>query len=468
MILIPNAKRKSFGVFGLGVSGMATCEALSASGAVVYSWDENKAACEKTSGTEFRAEHPKNWPWKDLSAVIVSPGVPLTHPKPHPVVRKARLEKLPVIGDIELFAQAINTMAPRERARVCAITGSNGKSTTTALITHTLNSFGEDAFMGGNIGDPILSLPEPDRHTIYVIELSSFQLDLTYSLRADAAVMLNISPDHLDRHGSMDAYVQSKKRIFRNQTEDDLAIVGVDDSYGEAIFTELTAKGRTNLTPLSAGATLGRGVYVLGGQVFYNFDGKTACAGDANELSGLRGLHNQQNIAASVAACRHFGVEPSLAIKSAHNFGGLAHRMEEVGRAGAVTFINDSKATNANAAMNAISAFDDVYWIAGGQSKEGGIGELRDRLSDVKGAYFYGAAAAEFKAQIGDAAPTRVYKDLDKALAAAYKDAMANKGGAVLLSPACASFDQFKNFEDRGDTFRRLVGEITTASGEAA
>ncbi len=470
MITVPDMKNKSVGVFGLGVSGIATCEALVASGASVYSFDEKQEAREKTKNTEYRAEHPKDWPWKELSALVVSPGVPLTHPKPHPIVKKARLEKVPVIGDTELFARAINALPERERPRVAAITGSNGKSTTTALIGHMLREAGEEVHVGGNIGEAIMSLPAPDRHSVYVLELSSFQLDLTHSLRANAAVFLNLTPDHIERHGSIDGYFAAKSRIFHNQTVDDLAIVGVDDSWGERLCTELTAAGRAQIAPVSASATLGRGVYALGGVVYFNLDGKTTKAGDLANARALRGVHNHQNAAAALAVALQFGASPAIAMKAAMSFSSLAHRMEEVTRIGKVLFVNDSKATNADAAARALAAFEDVYWIAGGKAKEGGLDALNGRVGAVRKTYLIGEAGDVFTEQLKGKARTKKCGTLKKAVAAAYKDAAASDAAApvVLLSPACASYDQFKNFEDRGDQFRVLVGDLQSENGAAA
>lgn len=470
MITVPDMKGKSVGVFGLGVSGLATCEALAASGASVYSFDEKLEAREKTKNTEYRAEHPKDWPWKELEAVVVSPGVPLSHPKPHPIVKKARLEKIPVIGDTELFARAINALPERERPRIAAITGSNGKSTTTALIGHMLREAGEEVHVGGNIGEAIMSLPAPDRHAIYVLELSSFQLDLTHSLRANAAVFLNLTPDHIERHGSIDGYFAAKSRIFRNQEAGDLAVVGVDDSWGERLCTELTAAGRAHIAPVSASATLGRGVYALGDAIYFNLDGKTTNAGDLANARALRGVHNRQNAAAALAVALHFGASPAIAMKAARSFMSLAHRMEDITRMGKVLFVNDSKATNADAAARAIAAYDDVYWIAGGKPKEGGLAALKGKLGSVRKAYLIGEAADQFTQELKGDCKTRKCSTLKRAVVAAYKDAAAsdNATPVVLLSPACASYDQFKNFEDRGDQFRTLVGDLQAENGAAA
>lgn len=470
MILIPDVKRKNVGVFGLGVSGIATCEALVASGARVYSFDEKREAREKTAQTEYRCEHPKNWPWKEMDFLAVSPGVPLTHPKPHAIVRKARMEKVPVIGDTELFARALNKLDERARPRIIGVTGSNGKSTTTALIGHILKQAGEDVYVGGNIGEAALSLPAFESDAIYVLELSSFQLDLTHTLRLNAAAFLNLSPDHIERHGSVDGYLKSKKRIFANQTKDDLAVIGVDDDYAQSVCTELMAKDTSEVRPVSSGSALGRGVYALDGKIYCNLDGKSLLAGDLAGARSLRGPHNWQNAAAAIAVCEKFGVSPALAVQAAHRFEGLAHRLEEAGRNGKVLFINDSKATNADATARALSAFDDIFWIAGGKPKEGGVESLKPIMDRVRSAYLIGEAAAQFEEQLRGSVHCVLCGDLEKAVAAASADAANSdvKNPVVLLSPACASYDQFRNFAERGDRFRELVADLSSTNGEAA
>jgi UDP-N-acetylmuramoylalanine--D-glutamate ligase len=470
MILIPGAKKKNYGVFGLGVSGLATCEALVASGANVFSFDEKKEAREKTANTEYRCEHPKEWPWKDMAALVVSPGVPLTHPKPHAIVRKARQEKVPVIGDTELFAQAVNDIPEAGRPRIVGVTGSNGKSTTTALIGHIFKEAGEEVYVGGNIGAAVLSLPPLAKDNIYVLELSSFQLDLTHTLRLNAAVFLNLSPDHIERHGSVDGYLAAKKRIFLNQKSKDIAVVGVDDDYGAAVCTALTAAGAAEVLPVSSQGALGRGVYALDGKLFYNLDGKTSLAGDLAKARSLRGVHNHQNAAAALAVAAKFGVSPAVAVNAMERYEALPHRMEEVARAGKVLFINDSKATNADAAARALAAFDDVYWIVGGKAKEGGVSSLKGKLSNVRRAYLIGEASEEFEKQLRDDVTCVLCGDLETAVVKASKDAAKSdaKTPVVLLSPACASYDQFRNFEERGDMFRKLASNVTVANGEAA
>lgn len=470
MIVIPGFKNKSVGVFGLGVSGLATCEALVASGARVFTWDESARAREKTTGTEYLSEHPKNWPWQELASVVVSPGVPLTHPKPHAIVRKAKAENIPVYGDTELFALAINAMPKAQRPRIVTITGSNGKSTTTALIGHILKETGHDVYVGGNIGQAVLSLPAPDNDAIYVLEMSSFQLDITNSLRANAAVFLNLTPDHIDRHGDVAGYLAAKKRIFLNQEKEDVSVICVDDDYTQGICVELIAAADRKVTPVSAQGVLGSGVFVLDGQLHYNLDGKTCMAGDLTGAHSLRGLHNHQNAAAALAVCIHFNVSPALVIRAAERFESLAHRMEEVGRVGKVSFVNDSKATNADAAAHALNSYDDIYWIAGGNAKDGGVEAIVDGLKNVRGAYLIGEAAERFEEQLGNKVHCYQCGDLKSAIAYAQKDAAASDHLApvVLLSPACASFDQFKNFLERGNCFKELVNKMAQENGEAA
>lgn len=469
MITIPRMAKQKVGVFGLGATGVSAAEALVASGAQVYTFDENAAAREKTRNTEYRAEHPRQWPWAELSALVLSPGVPLTHPKPHAMVTKAQREGVEIVGDIELFARAIEALPESQRPKVVAVTGSNGKSTTTALIGRILKESGLNAAVGGNIGVPVLSLPAPSADIVYVLELSSFQLDLCASLRANVAVMLNLSPDHLDRHGDMAGYAASKKRIFLNQRAGDWAIVGVDDPLSQAMCAELSVSGKATLAPVSAEGALGRGVFALAGKLFYNLDGKTGEAGDISHIASLRGQHNWQNAAAALAAAMAMGVSPAIAVRLMERFEGLPHRMEIVGRIGRVLYVNDSKATNADAASRALKSYDDIYWIAGGKPKEGGVESLRPLMKKVRGAYLIGEAAKAFEAQLAGAVPCIQCGDLAAATARAGRDAATSGGDApvVLLSPACASYDQFRNFEERGEIFRRIVQKAARA-GEAA
>ncbi len=473
MFRIPGVDKRKIAVFGLGATGLAACEALVASGADVFSWDESKSARAKTANTKYRASQPKDWPWDELASVVLSPGVPLTHPQPHVIVRKAAVDGVEVIGDIELFARAIAALPADERPRVIAVTGSNGKSTTTSLIGHVLAEAGRAVHVGGNIGVPLLALPTPSPRAVYVLELSSFQLDLTTSFRADTAILLNITPDHLDRHGTMDNYIASKKRIFDNRdaSAPGLSVIGVDDPYCQGICAALSADQNEDVAPISAAGALGKGVFVLDGKLYYRLDNKTGEAGDISQIDTLRGRHNAQNAAAALAAVMAEGVAPPVAIRSMERFRGLKHRAEPVGRRAAVSFVNDSKATNPAAAATALSAYDNIYWIAGGKPKgegEDGIEDLVGALANVRKAFLIGQSAATLSRLLSPHVACVECLDLADAVAKAGKAALASgyDPATVLLSPAYASQDQFKNFEDRGDAFRALVAELLAASDD--
>lgn len=470
MILVPGIEKRKIGVYGLGATGLATCEALSASGAEVYCWDEKEDAREKTANTRYAAEHPKQWPWEDLRSLALSPGVPLTHPAPHPIVKKAHHAGVEVIGDIEFFARAVNALPQKERPRVVAITGSNGKSTTTALIGHVLKECGRDAIVGGNIGRPVLQLPPIEAFRTYVLELSSFQLDLAKTLRANSAALLNLSPDHIDRHGSMEGYIAAKRRIFLNQTRDDAAIIGVDDQWSQSICAKLLSEGGRNVTPISAEGALGRGVFAINARLYYSLGEKSGEAGDISHIASLRGQHNWQNAAAALAVAIAEGVAPNIAANAMDRFPGLPHRMEIVAKKGVVTFVNDSKATNADASSRALKSYDNIFWIAGGKPKEGGVASLRPLMSRVRGVYLIGEAAREFEAQLAGTAPCVQCGDLPTAVSRAARDAAMSGLAApvVMLSPACASYDQFRNFEERGEVFRKLSNLVEAMNGEAA
>ncbi len=470
MIVIPGIEKKKIGVYGLGATGLATCEAVSAAGAEVYCWDDKQEARDKTANTRYAAEHPKQWPWKELRSVALSPGVPLTHPAPHPIVRKAHQAGVEIIGDIEFFARAVNALPEKERPRIIAITGSNGKSTTTALIGHLLKECGRDAVVGGNIGRPVLQLPALEPFRTYVLELSSFQLDLAKTLRANVAVLLNLSPDHIDRHGDMAGYAAAKRRIFLNQTAQDTAVVGVDDEWSQGVCARLLANGVQNVTPISAEGALGRGVFALNARLYYSLGDRSGEAGDISNIASLRGQHNWQNAAAALAAAIAEGLPPNLALNAMDRFPGLPHRMEIVARKGAITFVNDSKATNADAASRALKSYSDIYWIAGGKPKAGGVSSLRPLMDRVRAVYLFGEAAHDFEVQLTGTAPCFQCGDMPTAVARAARDAATSGLAApiVLLSPACASFDQFRNFEERGEVFRKIANQIENLDGEAA
>ena len=450
MIPVPGFEGRRVAVFGLGRSGITAARALQAGGAIPILWDDGEAGRAQAKGEGFTVEDLAAADWSDFAALVLSPGAPLTHPRPHWTVDLARAAGVPVLGDIELFARALADRPKDQRPRVVAITGTNGKSTTTALIGWVLKSAGLTAHVGGNIGVGVLALPEPTPEAVYVIEVSSYQLDLTTTFAPDVAILTNISPDHLDRHGGMDGYVAAKARIFANQGRDDVALVGVDDSWGQGIARELSDRTTVISTHPSQRA---EGYVAQPGAILKNGER----VADLTAARSLPGRHNAQNAAFAYGTAVRLGVSHDAAVSGLLSFPGLAHRMEAVGRLGSVRFINDSKATNADAARQALASYPSVFWIAGGVPKAGGIADLADLFPRIAKAYLIGDAAPAFAEALADT-PHVIARTLDAAVAAAAADA-AFAGGdqIVLLSPACASFDQFKDFEARGEAFRAAV-----------
>jgi UDP-N-acetylmuramoylalanine--D-glutamate ligase len=445
-------------VFGLGRSGLTAARALKAGGAHPVLWDEKETSREAAAREGFEIADLESADWSGFSALMLSPGVPLTHPKPHWTVEKAKAAGVEILGDVELFARTVNAAPAHKRPKVAAITGSNGKSTTTALLGHVCAEAGKDARIGGNIGIGVLGLEDMHGGAVYVLELSSYQLDLTSSLKPDVAVLLNISPDHLDRHGGMEGYVAAKRRVLLNQGKGDTAVVGVDDPWCQRICTEVTASNKRTISPISAGRAMGRGVYVLQGILYDALGERVVEVCDLTVARSLPGRHNWQNAAAAYASARALGLSAEDAAQGLMSFPGLAHRMETVGQIGKVRFINDSKATNADAARQALSSYPRVYWIAGGRAKEGGIDSLGDLFPRVAKAYLVGEAARDFEKALAGQAETTVSGDIPAAVADAYEDAArSGEDAIVLLSPACASFDQFNDFEERGECFRTAV-----------
>jgi UDP-N-acetylmuramoylalanine--D-glutamate ligase len=460
---------KRVAVFGLGRTGLTAARALAAGGAEVALWDEKAPAREAAAADGFEVVDLNTADWSQFAALLLSPGVPLTHPEPHWTVKKAKAAGVEILGDIELFARTVNAAPEHKRPKVVAITGTNGKSTTTALIDHICRAAGKDARIGGNIGIGVLGLEDMHGGAVYVLEVSSYQLDLTSSLKPDVAVLLNISPDHLDRHGGMDGYVAAKRRVLLNQGKGDTAVIGVDDPWCQRICTEITAANRRTITPISSGRAIGRGVYALQGVLYDGSGERVVEVCDLLRARALPGRHNWQNAAAAYAACRALGIPPADVADGLLSFPGLAHRMELVGKIGDVKFINDSKATNADAARQAMGTYPRFYWIAGGVPKAGGIESLAELFPRVAKAYLVGQAAPEFAKTLDGHAPYVISGDIATATAQAYADAQAAGGEAiVLLSPACASFDQFPDFEVRGDAFRSIVLGLAPSSRKEA
>ncbi|MDB5471598.1 MAG: murD [Caulobacter sp.] len=458
MIPVPGFEGRTVAVFGLGRTGLTAARALIAGGASVALWDENPKGREAAEAEGLPLVDLEKADWSEFAALMLSPGVPLTHPVPHWTVTRAQANGVEVLGDIELFARAVNAAPAHKRPRIVAITGTNGKSTTTALIGHILRSAGRDARIGGNIGFGVLGLPDMHGGAVYVLELSSYQLDLTSSLKPDASVLLNLSPDHLDRHGGMEGYVAAKKRILLNQGKGDTAVIGVDDAWCQRICTEITAANRRTIRPISAGKAMGRGVYVLSGVLYDATGDRTLEVADLTMARSLPGKHNWQNAAAAYAACLALGLSSDDTANGLMTFPGLAHRMETVAKLGRVRFVNDSKATNADAARQALSSYPKVYWIAGGRAKEGGIEALADLFPRIEKAYLIGEAEQAFAETLEGKAQVVRCGGMEAAVAAAYADAQGSEDEAiVLLSPATASFDQYADFEARGEAFRAAV-----------
>ena len=495
MIPVPGFEGRRVAVFGLGRSGITAARALQAGGAVPVLWDDGVSGRMQAEAEGFVVEDLTRADWSGFAALVLSPGAPLTHPKPHWSVERAHEAGVPVIGDVELFARALAALPQGQRPRVVAITGTNGKSTTTALIGWVLKQAGLTVHIGGNIGIGVLALPEPTADAVYVIEVSSYQLDLTTGFAPDVAILTNVSPDHLDRHGGMEGYVAAKRRIFQAQDDEALALVGVDEEWGRTAAADLRAQGRRvetvlslpsplvgeggsrsetdeGVLPVSDGAavvsvgetphpspsgppspTRGEGYGAAAGALVV----EGAVLADLTAARSLPGRHNAQNAAFAYATARALGVSHEVAVEGLLSFPGLSHRMEAVGRLGTVRFINDSKATNADAARQALASYPSVFWIAGGRAKDGGIETLRDLFPRVARAYLIGEAADAFAGTLGDT-PHVVAGTMERAVERAAADAAAAGGEqVVLLSPACASFDQFPDFEVRGEAFRAAV-----------
>jgi len=456
MIPVTTLSGKKVALFGLGGSGFATARALKLGGAEVTAWDDNPDSVTKAAAEGIHTADLRTIDWSAQSLFVLSPGVPLTHPKPHWTVDLARAAGVDVVGDVQLFVRERRAHAPD--CPFIAITGTNGKSTTTALIAHILKSSGRDTQLGGNIGTAVLTLDPPKDGRFYVVECSSYQIDLAPTVNPSAGILLNLTPDHLDRHGTMQHYADIKERLVAGS---DIAVIGVDDSHCQMIADRIERAGG-KVMRISRRHALPYGIYADGTKLIQASGGATKSIADLDGIQTLRGSHNAQNAAAALAACLAVGVSEEEIRAGLASFPGLKHRMQPVGRRGNVVFVNDSKATNADAAAPALSTYDRIYWIAGGLPKAGGITSLTGFFPRIAKAYLIGEAAAEFAATLGEAVPYEISGTLERAVAHAAADAEKDESGplAVLLSPACASFDQYKNFEVRGDAFVSHVAAL--------
>jgi UDP-N-acetylmuramoylalanine--D-glutamate ligase len=465
MISVDSFAGRRVAVLGLARSGLAAVRALSAGGAEILAWDDNPGVREAVAA-EIPLADLGAVDWREIPALVLSPGIPHSFPAPHPAVVLARAAGAEIIGDIELLGRA------QPGARYVGITGTNGKSTTTALIGHILAAAGRRVEIGGNLGTPALTLAPLGSEGAYVLEASSFQLELIESLAFDIAVLLNITPDHLERHGDMAGYIAAKRRIFAHQRPGSTAIIGIDDPICRELCDELRRTGPASVVPISVVESAPGGVYVASGVDRGRLVDATGPQPipvlDLADAERLPGTHNWQNAAAAYAAVRALGVAAAAAASAIRSFPGLAHRQELVATIDGVRFINDSKATNADATEKALLCYEAIYWIAGGLPKAGGITPLTPYFGRLRHAFLIGTATEEFAATLGNSVPFTRCGDLATAVAAAAEAARRERvpGAVVLLSPACASYDQFAHFEARGDAFREMVTALRGPGGE--
>ncbi|WP_347268272.1 UDP-N-acetylmuramoyl-L-alanine--D-glutamate ligase [Paracoccus sp. (in: a-proteobacteria)] len=461
MIPVQGVENQTIAVLGLGRSGRATAAALAAGGARVVVWDDGADTREQAAADGMAVlDLTREANWDGISALITSPGIPHLYPVPHPVIAMAYALGVPVDNDIGLF---FRSFASRDwdqfdtTPRVIAITGSNGKSTTTALIHHILREAGRPTQIGGNIGTGVLSLDPAHDGEVVVLELSSYQTDLARALTPDVAVFTNLSPDHLDRHGGPGGYFAAKRRLFA-EGGPDRAVIGVDEPEGRYLAGQLSMSPLDDrVIRISSGQKLERfgwSVFARKGFLSEYRKSRQVASIDLRAVKGLPGEHNHQNAAAAYAACRAIGLAPREIERAFHSFQGLPHRSQRVAEIGGVAWVNDSKATNVDAAAKALLAFQRIRWIAGGLGKEGGIAALQPHLGHVVKAYLIGHSARDFALQIGQT-PCEIADTMEQAVARAAAEAQ--PGETVLLAPAAASFDQYPNFEKRGEHFTALV-----------
>lgn len=465
-------KDQTLAVFGLGITGIGTARSLMEGGANVKAWDDAEAARLNALEAGIPVTDLKSLNWNTLDALVLAPGVPLTYPEPAWPVKLANASNTRIIGDTEIFFQEKKHLS--SKAGIIGITGTNGKSTTTALIAHILENCGFKTRMGGNIGRAVLDLEPFEDDAFYVLELSSYQLDLTPSPNLDIAVLINITPDHIDRHGNFENYCASKTRIFENVPEDGLSVAALSTSTSKEIFSSLkTPSTKTAIGQLHELTGFeGAGILITQNQTLHPIedcqDVKKISSGTS--LSGisiagidsLRGIHNAENAGIALAIARHSDIPDSEFLGAARTYQSLPHRLQQVGRIDDIVFINDSKATNAEATVHALRAFDNIYWIAGGLAKDGGIETLADDWQKVTKAFLIGEAAANFSHTLAGRIDHQISDTVEQALIDIWQEIQdkGEKQAAILLSPACASFDQFPNFMKRGEVFTKAVDQL--------
>jgi len=465
MIPVRGFQGERVAVLGLGRSGLAAARALAAGGATPLVWDDGAEARERAAAEGFDVADPARPGALDgVAALVVSPGIPHLYPAPHPAIAAALDRGIPVDNDVGLFFRSFATPEWERMDRVpkvVAVTGSNGKSTTTALIAHLLAAAGRPVQTGGNIGRGVLDLDPGADGSVTVLELSSYQTELARALTPDIAVFTNLSPDHLDRHGGMGGYFAAKRRLFA-EGGPDRAVIGVDEAEGRFLADQLgQGPADDRVIRISAARKLGDfgwSVFARKGFLAEWRKGRQIAAVDLRGIAGLPGAHNHQNACAAWAAVRALGLAPREIEAGLATFTGLPHRSQHLRDRRGVAFVNDSKATNVDAAGRALAAFPKVRWIAGGLGKEGGIAALAPVLGHVVKAYLIGHSARDFALQLGQT-PHEICETMARAVARAAAEA--EPGETVLLAPAAASFDQYPDFEKRGEDFARLVADLS-------
>ena len=459
MISVGAFSGKTVAVMGLGKSGLSAAEALAASGAHVWAWDDSADNRDSAAESGVMLTDIYQEDWGDIETLVLSPGIPGFFPSPHPIAEKARENGCEIICDVDLLARS------NSEAQFVGITGSNGKSTTTALIGHVLSHAGFEAAVGGNIGEPVMRLDALGSTGAYVLELSSYQLERVPRLQLDVAVLLNICPDHLDRHGGMSGYVAAKKSIFERVVQGGKAIIGMDDQTCRGISLELMVNSTLSIQdiiPISANGRVPGGVFIDGTILVDDLESRQTPIVDLAKMQNLSGRHNWQNSAAAYASARIMGVRGAVIADALSTFSGLPHRQEIVRVIGNVRFINDSKATNSEATAKALASYENIFWIVGGQFKENSVDILSGALSTVRHAYLIGDCQDLFEEGLNGKVPLTRSGDIETAVHQASQAALTyGEPAEVLLSPACASFDQFASFESRGAAFRDLVEALS-------
>ena len=452
-------------ILGLGRTGMSTARFLVSRNIPFYVWDDNLAQRENAQAEKFSLKNPldSDFSWEKITGIIVSPGIPHDHPAPHPVIQAAKMWEqehqtpLEIMSDLELYIRMYPTH------RYIAVTGTNGKSTTTALLGHLLTWAQIPTAIGANFGIPVFDLPELNAEGIYVFEVSSYQLETTPSLAPLVGVLLNITPDHLERHGGWEGYKTAKEKIFvSHHKTPPIAIIGVDTEPTEEIFERLKKQPRQKILTVSMKEE-GGDIYKKGEELWIKEGKENRHIFDLKDLLTLKGVHNAQNVAVAFAALKSIGVAEKTIVEGLKTFPGLVHRQEDIGTFSGVTFINDSKGTNVAATAKALEVYDDIYWILGGQAKEDDLLDLKMYFPKVRRVFLIGASETAFAEKLESFVWYEKCNTLETATSEAFKWAQKDLeenpswGPHVLLSPACASWDQFKSFEERGEKFKDYV-----------